>query len=176
MSSHDAPDDREGSAIEDEALVSQLRSQNHLLLTQVSRRKSEIEEEGGIEKLERNLSGGAVNTEDLLKRALEVQKQLEALGPNDSAAAIPTKILRTPSDDRPNRPGPLVSGTAVESYSSGDPVPSPGGMTEAVHPTAGPPGHLPHRWLEETDAKVNLVTAHARSFALEKRYPQVCLD
>ena len=154
-SPHDAPDDREGSAIEDEALVSQLRSQNHLLLTQVSsRRKSKIEEGGDIEKLDRDLSSGAVTTEDLLIRALEVQKQLEALGPNDSVAAIPTKILRTPSDDRPNRPGPLVSGTAVESYPSGDPVPSPGGMTEAVHPSAGPREHLPHRLLEETDTKV----------------------
>lgn len=95
-------------------------------------------------------------TEDLLKHALRVQKQFEeAMEPNnDKETTKRAKMARTPSDVMPNRHGPLVSGTAVQSHPAIDAVPSPGGMTETIHQLSGLAGHPKHRWPEENDSKV----------------------
>lgn len=104
----------------------------------------------------------ATTTEDLLRHALEVQRQFEeALGPKSKTGQktggrrTVSLFSRTPSDARPNRQGPLVSGTAGESYPSTEGLPSPSrGSSSATARPGAPAVNLPLLWLEDSDAKI----------------------
>jgi hypothetical protein len=107
----------------------------------------------------------AQTTKDLLRHAFTVQQPFEEMmAPKSSnlgqstTPSTPVKLSRTPSDARPNRQGPLVSGTAGESYpSTEEGLPSPGGRAESSSATARPGAsdvHRPLQWLEDPDAKV----------------------